>query len=190
LLIQGESSTQLYVLLSGIVKVTAATANGRIILLSVRTVGESVGELAAADGAPRTATVTACGVVRAREISANQWQQFLAAHPAASTAMNLVISDRFRMATRRRIELGEHGAPARIARLLTEFVETHGRDTLRGRDLTLPLTQAELAAAAECSIASVQSALRELRESGVIETRYRGLLVLDVPALRRRAESA
>jgi CRP-like cAMP-binding protein len=187
LLVQGERTTQLYLLLAGIVKVTAATPSGRTILLSVRTAGDSVGELAATDGAPRTATVTACGEVRTREVSAAQWRQFLAEQPAAQAAVNLVINERFRMATRRRIELGEHGAPVRIARLLVEFVELHGRAVGRGYELTMPLTQAEIAAAAECSIASAQAALRDFRKAGIIETRYRGFVVLDLPALRRRA---
>jgi CRP-like cAMP-binding protein len=187
LLVQGERTTHLQVILSGIVKVTAATPSGRTILLSVRTAGDCVGELAAADGAPRTATVTACGTVHVREMPAAQWRQFLAEYPTAQRAVNLVMGDRLRMATQRRIDLGEHATQVRIARLLVEFVELHSHNIGCGYELSMPLTQAEIAAAAECSIASAQAALRSFREAGVIETRYRGLVVLDLPSLRRRA---
>src|SRR4051794_1876437 len=57
LLAQGEDSSHVVLILAGIVKVTALTGNGRTVLLAIRVAGDAVGELAATDREPRTATV-------------------------------------------------------------------------------------------------------------------------------------
>ncbi|MGF7236174.1 MAG: Crp/Fnr family transcriptional regulator [Frankia sp.] len=187
LLSEGEYSTYALLLFAGKVKVKALTADGREILLSIRVAGDVVGDLAAADGGPRTATVEACSRVEAREVPAIVWRAFLDRHPAANTTLHLVLGDRLRAATRRRVELGEYPASVRIARVLAEFVRQHGRDTRQGRELEFALTQSELAAAAECGVASVQSLLRQLRDEHIVETHYRRLVVLDLVALDRWA---
>ncbi|WP_035855367.1 Crp/Fnr family transcriptional regulator [Cryptosporangium arvum] len=187
LLHQDDLSTHVYLLVSGVVKVTVGTAGGRTIFLSVRTAGEVVGELAATDDGPRTATVTACGVVHAREINVRDWRELLATRSSASAALHFVLTERLRAATSRRIELGEHPASVRVARILAYFVRRYGERYEHGWELTFPLTQPELAAAAECSLTSTQGALRELRLRGVIETRYRWFVVRDLVALEDHA---
>lgn len=183
LLGQGDSSTHVFVLLSGIVKVTAETANGHTILLAIRIAGDVVGELAAADGQPRTATVTSCGKVLCRRIPAADWRDFLTSDPTAHSALNQTLSQRFRAETERRVEFTEQPAPVRIARVLLAFERSYGRDTLHGRELAFPLSQSELAAAADCALGSVQNTLAAMRRQGVVETRYLGFIVRDPQAL-------
>lgn len=187
LLHQDELSTHVYLLVSGVVKVTVGTAGGRTIFLSVRTAGEIVGELAATDDGPRTATVTACGVVQGREINVRDWRGLLATRASASAALQFVLTERLRAATSRRVELGEHPASVRVARILAYFIRRYGERQEHGWQLGFPLTQPELAAAAECSVTSTQGALRNLRSSGVIETHYRWLVVRDLAALEDHA---
>jgi flavin reductase (DIM6/NTAB) family NADH-FMN oxidoreductase RutF len=58
--------------------------------------GELVGEIAALDGGPRTATVVADGPVRALEISRADLMRVLEADPKAATALIAVLASRFR----------------------------------------------------------------------------------------------
>jgi CRP-like cAMP-binding protein len=172
-----------FVLLTGVVKVSAQTVNGRNVLLAIRIAGDMVGELAAADGQPRTASVTSCGDVTCRLIPAADWHTFLNSSPKAHSALNKVLSERFRVETDRRVEFTEKPAPERIALVLHSFARSYGRTTPHGRELTFPLSQPELAAAADCAVASVQNTLRMMRDHGIVETRYRRLILLDTDAL-------
>jgi len=58
--------------------------------------GELVGEIAVLDGGPRTATVTAEGLVRCIEISREQLMRTLEADSRAATALIAVLASRFR----------------------------------------------------------------------------------------------
>src|SRR5579863_1725465 len=52
----GEPGREVFVIISGCVKIFADSVEGRPILLAVRLAGDIIGELAALDGRPRTAT--------------------------------------------------------------------------------------------------------------------------------------
>ena len=58
LLREGMDDRHVLLLTSGFVKVTATVENGEISLLAVRAAGDTVGEMAAMDGAARSATVS------------------------------------------------------------------------------------------------------------------------------------
>jgi CRP/FNR family transcriptional regulator, cyclic AMP receptor protein len=63
---EAEETTFVLLLLDGVVKATGRAAGEREALLAVRMGGDLIGELAAVDGRPRSATVTTCGPVTAR----------------------------------------------------------------------------------------------------------------------------
>jgi CRP/FNR family cyclic AMP-dependent transcriptional regulator len=103
---QGEMATEVFILVNGLVKVTADTADGESALLAIRVAGDAVGELASLDGLPRLASVTSAGLVRARRISGAEFGAFLQEHPQAAVAVSRSVSAKLRWATRRRIEFG------------------------------------------------------------------------------------
>jgi CRP/FNR family cyclic AMP-dependent transcriptional regulator len=178
LLREGEHTGQVLLLLSGWVKVTAVTGSGHEALLAVRVNGDIVGELAALDEQPRSATVTACGPVVAREIRGDQFRRFLAERPPSAMVTAMAVGEKLRTATRRRVELSGYNVRERLIRVLAELSRDYGQDTGRGRLIGVKLTQPELAAAVGAAEASVHNALRELREQGLLDTGYRQVIVL------------
>lgn len=174
---EGEKTDQVVILLSGLAKVTAIASNGREALLALRVPGDIVGELAAIDTAPRSATVTACGDVTAREIGREQFHRFLDGRPHELLALAMTMSARLRTATRRRVELSSYHVRGRLARVIADLSREYGEDTQEGRIISIELTQTDLAAAIGASEAATHHALRELRNSGVLETGYRWLLL-------------
>jgi len=64
LLEEGSTSRQALLLISGYVKITTRATKGDL-LLTVRSEGDLVGDMAAISGRPRSATVTACTPVSA-----------------------------------------------------------------------------------------------------------------------------
>src|SRR2546426_6433826 len=70
LLHEGDAADRVILVLSGQVKLTRVTSEGNEVILAVRGAGELIGELAAIDGEPRSATATAVEPVDTLEVPA------------------------------------------------------------------------------------------------------------------------
>lgn len=176
---EGARDTYVVVLCAGFVKVTGELDDGRDSLLAIRTRGDTVGELAALDDAPRSATVTACGPVEGRVVLQRDFLRFLRDHPDAAFAVNRMNAARLRWANQRRLDFHGFDASARISRAIAELIRAYGRPTARGLRCVVRVTQAELAALAATSRESVEKTVHELREEGIIDWRYATFTVVD-----------
>jgi len=183
---EGDVTTQVLLLLSGVVKVTGATSDGEA-LLAIRVGGDAVGELAALDGHTRLATVTTAGRVAVRSFSQAEFTGLLSRDPAIAAAVARSVGAKLRTATSRRIEYAGCDALTRVARILLDLADRYGEQAGLGRTIGCQLTQAELASLAAAAEPTAQRALRVLKEEGLISTGYREIIVRDVPGLRKRA---
>ncbi|MEV6759581.1 Crp/Fnr family transcriptional regulator [Streptomyces sp. NPDC051105] len=181
---EGDGDRHVLLLLSGFAKVTARVENGEETLLAVRVGGDSVGEMAAMDGAPRSATVTACGAVTVRVMPPDVLHALLARRPDVHLVLTGIVADRLRWANRRRLEFRGYPVKVRLARLLVELATRYGRPGEGGTVLGCRLTQPELAALTGAAETTVQKALRELRAEGLLTTGYAATVIRDLPRLR------
>jgi CRP/FNR family transcriptional regulator, cyclic AMP receptor protein len=184
---EGDHSHHVVLLRAGITKVTAALDNGHESLLAIRVAGDVVGEMAAMDDAPRSATVTACGPISASVVRRSELRHFLREHPEAAMAIAGIVTQKLRWANRRRIEFGGYPVKVRLARVLAELAAAHGIPEPRGVVIGVTLTQPELAALAGSAEVTIHKALRELREEGLLTTGYRRTTVLAPARLRALA---
>jgi CRP/FNR family cyclic AMP-dependent transcriptional regulator len=187
LLREGDSGSHLYLLLLGYFKIVTCTAEGNETLIAIRTGGDLVGELAIFDGGPRIATVRAAGRGVAQRIEKAEFMRFLAGHDDALQAVMRTMAGKLRSATRRRSEFASCPVAVRVARVLTEMMRAHGRTGELGVTIGVSFTQPDLATLVGASVPTVQRVLRDLREDGIIETRYRQILVRDAARLFDRA---
>src|SRR6266480_3398692 len=142
---EGGSSDRVVILLSGRVKVSTVTEDGKEIVLAFRGPGDMLGELSAIDGEPRSATVEAIEPVEALAIAAADFRSFLIANPDVALLLLRMLSRRLRDADRKRVEFGAHDTVGRVAARLVELAERYGEPVTRGVRITLPLSQEELA---------------------------------------------
>lgn len=187
LLVEGESSDRIAVILSGRVKVFVSTDDGREVVLSMRGPGDLIGELSFLDGAPRSATAAAVEEVRALIVTSVEFKSFLGSRPAAALVLLQLLSRRLREADAKLAEFTAHDSVGRVARRLLELADRYGRDEEGGRSIDLTLSQEELAGWTGSSREAVSKALSALRQLGWVQTRRRGFVILDMEALRRRA---
>ncbi|SNR51453.1 Crp/Fnr family transcriptional regulator [Actinomadura mexicana] len=195
LFVEGEDPGWVAVLLQGRVKACSYREFGGETLLAVRGPGALLGEVAAIDGLPRSATVTALEPVRALAVTADEFMAFLQVHGRISVLIMRMLCQRWRDADRKRVEFGMFDATGRVAQRLVELAERFGvpydrRTGEAGGDsvqITLNLSQEELAGWVGASREAVSKALRTLRRHGWIETGRRRLIVHDLQALRRHA---
>src|SRR5262245_50631133 len=97
LLVEGDRSSHVELLVSGFVKVTTVVG-GVEALLAIRMPGDILGETGALGDRPRTATVTACGRVVSAVVSRANFRGFLQRYPDAALNMAAVMGERLRWA--------------------------------------------------------------------------------------------
>ncbi|XRQ11822.1 Crp/Fnr family transcriptional regulator [Actinomadura welshii] len=194
LFVEGEQPGWVAVLLQGRVKAFTYHEQGGETLLAVRGPGALLGEVAAIDGQPRSASVGALEPVRALAVTADEFMAFLQAHGRVSIVIMRMLCQRWRDADRKRAEFGMFDATGRVAQRLVELAERFGVPYRAGPEaggqsvrITLNLSQEELAGWVGASREAVSKALRTLRAHGWIETGRRRLIVHDLQALRRHA---
>ncbi len=174
------------IIVSGRAKVSYFTDEGREVLLAVRGPGDLLGELAALDGEPFSATVTALEDVDALVMTAEQFRAVLKEEPDVALSLFKTLSRRLRDADRKRVEFAAYDSVGRVASRLVELAETFGEDTYDGLRISLSLSQEELAGWTGSSREAVAKALQSLRNKDLIETHRRGVTVKDLEGLRAR----
>jgi CRP/FNR family cyclic AMP-dependent transcriptional regulator len=186
---EGDRSSFVLVILRGVVKVTASVTNGGPdALLAIRMGGDVVGEFAAIDQLPRSATVATCGPVVGRVIKSDDFADCIRRNPDISQAVSSAVVTKMRVATARRVDFSGSDVETRVAQVLVHLVETYGSSEGDQAVLRSPLTQPELASLAVASAPAAQRALRSLRERGIVSTGYRMIAVTDLDRLRKAAQ--
>src|SRR5512139_1753930 len=112
---EAETTDWVAVLRTGRVKVSVDTANGTEVVLAVRGPGVLLGEFAAIDREPRSATVTAIDPVSAIAVPLAAFEAFLQANGRVSLLLMRALTAKMRDADRKRIEFGAHDTIGRVA---------------------------------------------------------------------------
>lgn len=183
---QGDGSKFVVVILRGVVKVMGSAPSGQDTLLAILMSGDAVGEFAAVDQLPRSATVITCGSVVAQFIKSSEFLDCMRRDPEISHAVSKSIVAKMRIANARRVDFSASDATTRIARVILQLALSYG--IRRQSQVVIPsLTQPELASLAVASPPAVQRVLRKFRKAGIVATGYRSITVLDMDRLHREA---
>jgi CRP/FNR family cyclic AMP-dependent transcriptional regulator len=187
LLARGEVGDRVLVVETGRVKVSVTTSSGREVVLTFRGPGSLMGDQSLVDESPRSATVTAAEPVTVLVVAASAFKGYLARHPNVALAMLATLSGRLRESDRRLAEYAAADTLGRICGRLVELCEQEGHDESLVVQITLPITQEELAGWTGASIEATAKALRQLRSLGWVATGRRSIEVTDLASLRGRA---
>jgi len=184
---EGDRSGRVVLVLSGRLKVSSFSEDGRETILAFRGPGDLLGEVAAIDGREHSATVS---VVEDGEVLVVPADRFLAAldrEPRLALVLLRSIVGRLRAADRTRAEFTALDVVGRVAHRLTELAEEYGVTTSGGIRIDLSISQQELAGWVGSSREAVNKAIRQLEVRGLIVAERRHLTVLDLEGLRDRA---
>lgn len=164
LLIQeGDRSDQLYVVLSGRLKVYLSDSEGKEIVIDTLVPRQLFGEMAL-EGEPRSASVMTTEPCKLAVIERDQFKRFLADNPDAAYALIVTLIRRARNLTRAVGSLALLDVYGRVARLLLDNAsEENGRLVVGER-----LTQQEIARRVSASREMVSRIVTDLREGGYI----------------------
>ncbi|MEU7790217.1 Crp/Fnr family transcriptional regulator [Amycolatopsis sp. NPDC049159] len=184
---EGDRSSVVLVLLSGQVRIVHGSADGREVVVGVRGAGDVIGELAAIDDLPRSATVQALEDLDVLEVPGDRFATLCRTRSRISWALLLVLSTRLRSVGRQWLDVGGGVAARRVAAQLIQLAVQHGVPRGPDIEIAVPATQAELAMTAAISRESWARATRDLRRQGVISTGRRQVTIHRLAELRRIA---
>lgn len=179
---QGDLGEYFYVLTEGLVEVTVAAETGAETTLAVRGPGDLIGEFAAIDGKPRTATASAVGQVTAIRVGRVAYAALSQRHPAILSTVAQYLVSKVRAATDRQVAERTWEARQLLAQVLHEFAGNYGKRLDDGGVLA-PITQSKLGKLAGVGVSTTERELARLRKAEVIDTRYGRIVVRDMDAL-------
>jgi CRP/FNR family transcriptional regulator, cyclic AMP receptor protein len=187
--VEGEPSTNVFVLVDGWAKILFMTTDGHQLVLALRGEGDTVGELAGEIDGHRTATVQAIGEVRSLALTHDRFNGFLDSNSGADRAYRHMLTQRWNEANAMLISRATTNGEQRLAGLLIVLAERHGIAVPDGIDIEIPLTQEEYASLAGASRATGTRAFSAWRHRGFIRTGHRQITIteLGVGGLRRIA---
>ena len=182
---QGDEPGSVFLLFDGRVKFSLLGPQGKEVIVGFAGPGDLIGEVAALDGSPRSATAEAVDDVRARAVTRAAFERLVSTHPETALLLLRHLAARLRLADEQRIEFAAYDVVGRVARRLVELGPDHGGPATDPYDLEL--TQDELASWTGATRETVSRALRLMRQLGWVATGHRTITVLDPPALRARS---
>jgi CRP-like cAMP-binding protein len=182
LIAEGERTTYMTLLVAGFVRITKRGLDGRSSLIDVRGAGDTIGELAAKDGLPRSATVTASERVDARHIRRDAYFD-LRGSSEFTMALDATDAHRSRYHGRRALDRKEADF-TRFVRVLAELAVTYGiHEPDGGRLIPAALTRSDLAELSAITQPRMHDMLRALEDRRLIELGHRRLKIFHVSRL-------
>ncbi|WP_020650308.1 Crp/Fnr family transcriptional regulator [Solimonas variicoloris] len=181
---KGDAADGLYGLISGRIRISATTADGRDLVVQLFEPGSWFGEISMFDGLPRTHNACAIGASTLLLIPRARFHALLAGHPALYPHFMRLLCGKLR----RSFAWIEYAAflpmPARIAARLLELARDYGETQADGAVLIkLHLPQEELGHMLSTSRQTISKELRAFESRGWIGLDYGRILIRDPDAL-------
>ncbi len=184
----GRPADGLYVVNSGIVKLSQSTRDGsRVHILDLRGRGDPLGEEALFSERTYAASAQAIGATRLCYLPRGDLEAVMDGYPEVARTLLGTMAERLMANHRARVELAYDCSDARMARVLLRLMDRFGhREGERGA-LGLQLSRTELAELLGLRPETAIRILSDWRHEGLIELEERSLRVRDRDGLRARA---
>ncbi len=165
---RGDQSDFLLLIAEGRVRLSVMSDEGRELSVRHAVAGDVLGEIAALDGRPRTASASALAETQAFALHRAEFRAMIGRFPALSLGIIEFLCGRLRETTDQLESIALHPIEARLARFL--LVALGGRKAEPGKRVPLELgfSQSELAQLLGASRPKVNVALRLLEELGAL----------------------
>ncbi len=180
-------STDIYFVANGSVRIVDYSLAGREITFDDIVTGGYFGELAALDGAPRSASVVAATPTLTASLDAAAFREVLATHPPIALALLQRLARVIRQSTGRIMDLSSLGANNRIYAELLREARAGGMTGNRAVIRPIPV-HADLAGRVSTTRETVARVLNDLARKRIVLRESGGLAILDVRRLSAMVE--
>ncbi len=185
---KGDPGTGMMAVLSGRVKISTMSVDGKEAVLNFIDQGEVFGEIALLDGKERTADATAMEDTELLVLDRRDFIPFLEAHPGFAVRLIELLCARLRKTS----ELVEDSffltLPARLGKRLLQLADSYGRKAEDGVRIELKLSQRELGSLIGLARENINRQLRAWQKEGLVDLTGGYITIKDEDALNAIAE--
>ena len=174
-MVAGDQTDSLYIILSGRLKVMMSDAEGKEVILSILGPGEFFGEMGLIDDSPRSASVVAIEPCELLSIAKRDFNKCLAENFEMGMAVMRGLVRRLREADRKIGSLALLDVYGRVARLLLDMSETVDGQKM----VTKRLPKQDIAKMIGASREMVSRVMKDLQMGGYIEMRGSSIVLHD-----------
>jgi CRP/FNR family transcriptional regulator, cyclic AMP receptor protein len=184
---EGDPGNHVYVIRSGIVKVTCRGARARENLIALAGPGDIVGELSVFDPGPRSSSVIAVSGVHAGILDRNTLRRWVTERPAAAEVLLQLLARQVKRRHDQIADLASADAACGVARQILYLASRFGVTVGDGAVVLPVLTDDEFADLVATTADSVHQVLRDFQSRSWIRIENSTVLVTDRGALESRA---
>ena len=189
---QGSSGRDMFIVVSGSLKVSVLSGEGKEISFVVLRPGDYFGELSMIDGRRRSATVTAIENSELLVLGHSQYELLLRDHPHTATEfltrLLLTLANRIRATDELYQDSVFLDVSSRLAKFLLSASIEDNHSVDGQRKLDVQLSQYELGTMVNASRESVNKQLREWEERGIVDVNKGKITLLNLESLQQKAE--
>ena len=182
---QDMPGTMMYMIESGSVRVISIGLTGQELTLNVLGPGEIFGELSILDGEQRSATALTLDNTVVWLVSQSDLKEFMREYPTVNQAMIQILVERVRATARRLEAMTFQDVLGRLSYELLSLAERSGVPCEEGIEITIPLTQVDLATMVGATRESVNKAVSVLRDQKVVEVDGTRWIILDPKGIQQ-----
>jgi CRP-like cAMP-binding protein len=186
---QGDPGGELFVIVTGHLKVVSGGADGRDIALNIMGPGEVFGEISLLDGEPRSATAAALDSCELLAIHREPSMRFLESSPKTAIELLRVLTFRVRRLTERSDDVAFLRVGGRLAKRIADLVEKYGHERADGSvRLPFKLSQQEIGELVSATRETANKQLKAWEQEGLISQQNGHLVVQDLTRLLNQVD--
>src|ERR1700722_13714286 len=183
---KGDPGTSLFAVISGTVKISISSADGRSAIFNLIGAGEIFGEVALLDGLARTADATANTNCELCVIDRREFLPFLRSQPTLAMKFIELLCTRVRWTSDQVEQVILQNLPGRLASALLRLTEKY---KLAPGGRTIAITQQEISEMVGMTRESINKQLRAWAARSWVRLEHGAIVVLDSVSLQEMAGS-
>jgi CRP/FNR family cyclic AMP-dependent transcriptional regulator len=183
---KGDPGNSLFAVISGTVKISTSSADGRSAIFNLIGPGEIFGEVALLDGLARTADATANTNCEVFVIDRREFIPFVKSQPALAMKFIELLCMRLRWTSDQVEQVILQNLPGRLASALIRLTEKH---KLAPGGRTITVTQQEISEMVGMTRESINKQLRVWAARKWVRLEHGAIVVLDAESLQELAEA-
>src|SRR5215471_15424403 len=182
-----DPGNSLYAVISGTVKISISSPDGRNAILNLIGPGELFGEMAVLDGQPRSADATANTNCEIFVVDRRDFLPFVRSQPTLAMKFIELLCTRIRKTSDQVEQVILQDLPGRLASALLGLTENRRLDAERS---TIAITQQEISEMVGMSRESINKQLRAWALRNWVRLEFGAIVILNALALRELAEGS
>jgi CRP-like cAMP-binding protein len=183
---KGDPGNSLFAVMSGTVKISNSSADGRSAILNLIGAGEIFGEMSVLDGQARSADATANTNCEIFAIDRREFLPFMRSQPELAMKFIELLCTRLRWTSDQVEQVILQNLPGRLAGALIRLTE---KDKLASGRGTIAVTQQEISEMVGMTRESINKQLRVWAARNWVRLEHGAIVVLDNAALQALAEA-